>query len=269
MNDIQMIFYFRKRFFHAFVLATVSCAMCLIPLRLHAQEERKIELTAQEILARVDRVLDYPEGIIRGRLVHILPTGQMNKVDFTGMVQGDDSLFTFSTAERGESFKVLYNFRGEDIWVYNILSTKLFHKSGIDKFDPISFTNFSFVDFSNADLQSNYTAKIIGEADVKGMAALRLRLDPVFRGGAYGMLTLYVGRKSYLPMRIDYHDSDKVIFKTLQYAQIIERKNRQVPVRCDMLDIRKGTLSILPLHSFEDNVRFEKKVFMHQELGLR
>ncbi len=245
-----------------------ACALCRVgPLA--AQEERKIELTAQEILARADRVLDYPNGIVRGKMVHILPTGQSHKVDFVAYVQGDDSLFTFSTGDRGEQLKVLFNFRGEDIWVYNMLSTRLFHKMGIDKYESIIFTNYNYVDFSRANLQSNYTARIIGNANVKGVDSYRLRLDPVFRGSSYGMLTLYVAKNTYVPLRIDYHDIDKVIFKTLSISETIEKDNRIIPIRCDMLDIKKGTLTVLSYSGFEENVKFDKKVFMHQELGIR
>ncbi|HPB80685.1 MAG TPA: outer membrane lipoprotein-sorting protein [Spirochaetota bacterium] len=234
-----------------------------------AQEERKVELTAQEILARVDSVIDYPTGVVRGKMVHILPTGSTHKVDFVGYISPDDYLFSFSTAERGEQLKVLYNYRGEDIWVYNVLSTKLFHKMGIDKYDSIVFTNFNYVDFSNSDFQSNYTAKITGDAIVKGKESYVMRLQPIFRGGNYGQLTLYVSKGDYIPLRIDYHDVDKVIFKTLSIADTVKRHDRLVPVRYDMLDIKKGTLTIQTFHSFENNVNFDKKIFMHQQLGER
>lgn len=234
-----------------------------------AQEERKVELTAQEILARVDTVIDYPKGVVRGKMVHILPTGSTHKVDFVGYISDDDYLFSFSTADRGEQLKVLFNYRGEDIWVYNILSTKLFHKMGIDKYDSIVFTNFNYVDFSNSDFQSNYTAKITGDAIVNGKESYQMRLIPIFRGGNYGQLTLYVSKGDYIPLRIDYHDIDKVIFKTLSIVDTVKRNNRIIPVRCDMLDIKKGTLTIQSFHSFENNVNFDKKIFMHQQLGER
>jgi len=233
----------------------------------HGQDSREVELTAQEMLARADRVLDYPAGIVRGRLMHITPAGKTHKVDVTGYIDKADYLFSFSTGDRGEQLKVLYNYGGEDIWVYNVLSTRLFHKTGVDKFDPIVFTNFSFMDFSNSDLQSNYTAKITGDAFIKGEETYRLTLTPVFRGGSYGTLTLYVTKKKYVPRRIDYHDSDNVIFKTLSLGESVIAGDRPFPVRYDMLDIRKGTLTVLTFHGFDRDVKFDKKVFMHQMLG--
>lgn len=254
-----------RRFFYRFFPISVLIALSLVPAS--SQDERKIELTAQEMIARADRVLDYPQGIVRGRLMHILPTGKTYKVDIVGYIDKSDYLFSFSTPDRGEQLKVLFNFGGEEIWVYNVLSTKLYHKTGIDKYEPIVATNFSFIDFSNSDFQSNYTAKIMGTAFIKEQETYRLSLTPIFRGGAYGNLTVYVSKDKYLPLRIDFHDTDNVIFKTLSIVEIGQVGSRAFPVRYDMLDIRKGTLTMLTFHGFEENIKFDKKIFFHQTLG--
>jgi hypothetical protein len=41
------------------------------------QDTREVELQAQEILARVDEVLRYPEGLLKGQLSHIFPDGPL------------------------------------------------------------------------------------------------------------------------------------------------------------------------------------------------
>jgi outer membrane lipoprotein-sorting protein len=234
---------------------------------IHSQEKREIELTAQEILARVDRIMDYQQGNLKGKMMHILPDGRSFLINFVASISESDYLFKFSSSGRGEQLRVLYNFRGEDIWVYNVHAIRLFHKIGIDKYDPILSTNFSFIDFSNSDLQSNYTANITGDAIVKGYEAYQLNLNPIFKGGSYGLLTLYVSKENFVPLRIDYHDSDKVIFKTMSVAKVMVEGERVIPVRYDMLDIKKGTVTILNFHGFEKNITFDRKIFRHQNLG--
>lgn len=231
----------------------------------NAQEKREVELTAQEILARVDRVMDYQKGLLKGKMMHIMPDGSSFLINFVGHVSEGDYLFKFSRG-RGEELRVLYNFNGEDIWVYNVNAIQLFHKIGIDKYEPILSTNFSYMDFSNADLQSNYSAEISGDAIVKGREAYRLILNPIFKGGYYGLLTLYVSKKAFLPLRIDYHDSDKVIFKTMSLAKTLVSEKKVIPIRYDMLDIKKGTVTILNFHGFVD-AHYEKSIFRHQNLG--
>ncbi len=232
-----------------------------------AQERREIELTAQEIVARVDRILTYPRGQIKGRLMHILPDGASTVINLTGLIDENDFLFTFGTRGRGDELKVLYNQGGEDIWVYSIHAQKLFRKMDVDKYDPLLGTNFSFIDLSNADYQANYNAVLTGDAVIKGLPAYRLRLEPIFKGGSYGRLTLYAAKADYVPLRIDFHDNDKVVFKSIAVAKTMERGGRIVPVRYDMLDLRRGTVTIMEFFGFDESMRFEKTIFYHQRLG--
>lgn len=234
---------------------------------LYSQSGRRIELNAQSILARVDRIFDYPLGQIRGRIKHIKPSGASYSMNLTGYISKEDFLFIFYNRSRGDQLKVLYNLGGEDIWVYNIHSVKLYHKMGIDKYDPILLSNFYYIDLSNADLQSNYTAKILGTAVIKGYDAYKLRLKPIFRSGGYGTLTLYVTRDEFIPLRIDYHDRDNVIFKFLTITKLMRKNKRIIPVRYDMMNIRNGSITILNFFSFDGNVRFNRSIFRSNRLG--
>jgi hypothetical protein len=232
-----------------------------------SQENRKIELNAQGILARVDKIFKYPRGQVRGLMKHIRPDGTASTINFTGCISQEDYLFTFSSRDRGDQLKVLYNLGGEDIWVYNIHALKLFHKLGIDKYDEILSTNFTFTDLSNADLQSNYTATINGDALVKGYDAWKLVLKPIAKGGEYGMLTLYVTKDRFIPLRIDYHDRDKAIFKFMTIVKVMENDARIVPLRYDMMNIRQGTVTIINFSEFDEGATFDKAIFRSEKLG--
>ncbi len=230
-------------------------------------QERRIEVNAQAILARVDRILDYPSGQIRGRIKHIKPNGATYSLNLTGYVSRNDYLFIFSSRERGDQLKVLYNLGGEEIWVYDTHSVKLYHKMGIDKYDSVFLSNFFYIDLSNADLQSNYTASIQGSAVIKGFDSYKLKLKPIFRSGGYGMLTLYVTKDEFIPLRIDFHDRDNVIFKFLTISKIMRKEKKVIPVRYDMMNIRNGSVSILSFYSFDNNVRFDRSIFRSEKLG--
>lgn len=249
------------------IIVTVLLVLAALSPRGTAQEDRKIELTAQGILARVDRILEYPTGQIKGLMKHITPDGRATLVNFTGSIAKDDYLFVFSSRERGQQLKVLYNLGGEDVWVYNIHSLKLFHKLGVDKYDAVLSTNYTFMDLSRATLQSNYTATIDGEAVVKGIDSWRLVLKPIFKGGEYGQLTLYVSKDKTIPLRIDYHDRDRAIFKFLTIVEVQEKGSRVVPLRYDMMDIRRGTVTIMNFTEFEPTVTFNKEIFRSEKLG--
>lgn len=234
---------------------------------LQPQEKESIEITAQSILARVDRIMQYPAGELQGRLKHIFPDGNSFTVDFRGKITRNDFLFHFSSNTRGESLKVLYNMAGEDIWVYNIHSLKLFHKMGVDKYDLLAATNFTFIDFSNSDYQSNYNARITGRTVIKGVDCYRLYLEPLYPESIYGALTMYVSVEKYHPLRIDFHDRDKVIFKFMTLAKVMENSDKTIPLRYDMLNIKDGTVTILSFLKFEENIKYQSDIFRPEKLG--
>jgi len=250
------------------------CIICIIAASVGvfssaslSQEDRKIELNAQGILARVDRFFEYPRGLLKGVIKHIRPDGSALNIYLTGRITQEDFLFTFNTHERGDQMKVLYNLGGEDIWVYNLHELKMFHKMGIDKFDEVLATNYSFTDLSNVDFQSNYTATITGEAVVKGSDVYTLVLKPIAKGGEYGQLTLYVTKDKFIPLRIDYHDRDKVIFKFLSVVKVKENGSRVVPVRYDMMNIRQGTVTVFSISDIDENAAFNPEIFRPERLG--
>lgn len=232
-----------------------------------SQNRDEVEITAQGILAKVDRIMQYPEGEIQGRMKHIYPDGKSFDIDFKGMIARNDFLFFFSSGSRGDSLKVLFNMGGEDIWVYNIHSVKMFHKMGIDKYDRLLSTNFSYIDISNSDFQSNYNARISGRALIKGIECYKIILDPIYDGSEYGTLTLYASVEKYIPLRIDYHDRDKVVFKFLSLVKTMEKDGRIIPVRYDMLNIKDGTVTILSYLKFDESQKYKGDIFRPEKLG--
>ena len=144
---------------------------------------REIAAT-EEILARADKETDYPRGLLKGRLTHLTPEGELHgdhlqrqhrrKRLSPGLLQQ----IAGRTAQG-----VVYPVGGRTYGCY-VHAAKLFHKMDRDKYDAVLSTNFSFIDLSNADYQSNYTAAITGTAVIKGREADRLRLDPDTKGAA-------------------------------------------------------------------------------------
>lgn len=226
-----------------------------------------IEITALSILARVDRIMQYPEGLINGKIKHIYPDGNSVSIDFKGSIARNDYLFVYSNSSRGESLKVLYTMGGEDIWVYDVHAQEMYHKKDVDKYDLVMGTNFSFIDFSAADFQSNYNARITGQTLIKGIQCYRLQLDPIYENSLYGMIVLYATVDKYIPIRIDYHDRDKVIFKFLTIAKTMEKGDRIIPARYDMLNLKEGTVTITSFIKFDEAVTFPADIFRPEKLG--
>lgn len=233
----------------------------------HSQNTTTIELTAQEILSRVDAVMRYPVGLLTGSLTHIMPDGRSSNFLLKGSISTDDYLFVVGSSERGDLYKILYNLGGEDIWVYRINSLELFHKMDVDRFESVVGTNFTYLDLSNADFQSNYNAILDGIVPVKGRECYRLQCEPIFKKGEYGRIVVFASKGDFIPLKIDYYDQDKVIIKSMAVSQTVDDNGRIFPVRYDMLHIRSGTLTILKFFKVDSKITFKSEMFMHQTLG--
>jgi hypothetical protein len=248
------------------IILLLSCFLYIYILPIQAQEKPKTELSAQEILARVDKMLEYPKGRLTGKMIHVTPDGSSRFINIWGAVAGEDLLFKFSSADRGEEVKVLYNHKGKDIWVYDLHANKLFNKRELDKFDYVMLTNYCFFDLFHGSLENNYSTKISGKTSIKGNECYHLILEPILSGGIYGLLELYVTMKDFIPIRIDFHDNEKIIFKTMSIVKTALRNERITPIRYDMLDIKKRTVTMLEFFNFEESIKFDKKIFMHENL---
>lgn len=232
-----------------------------------SQETRNVEINAKEVLARVDQFLNYPQGLLRGSILHRNMKGESYSANLELMVKGDNSLFVFKNRWRGKQMKILYNMGGEDIWVYNILALKLYHKVDIDKFDPILNTNFNFSDLSNADFQTNYDAELIGDSYVNGKEVFKLTLTPIDGRGEYGKITLFVEKSDSFPVRIDFHDNDKVFSKSLTFPRMKIYRGKKFPIVYEMLDVNRNSETVLQFTKYDQDFIIPDKMFRHQNLG--
>ena len=58
-----------------------------------AQERREAELSAKEILAKVDNILRYPEGLAKGKMVHITSDRRSIDIKIAGFIAKENYIF--------------------------------------------------------------------------------------------------------------------------------------------------------------------------------
>lgn len=244
----------------------LSLSINYLNISAYAQEKNDAVLTAEEILEHADKVFVYPNGRLTGKMVHVTPSGKSRMISVHGSVSADGLLLKFRSADRDDELKVLYKSRSENIWVYDLHANKLFNKRGPDIFDVIMMTNFTFIDLSHASLKDGHNAAIKGEAVVKGMDCHLLTLEPLVKAGIYGRLEVFITKKDYIPVRMDYHDGENIIFKTMSIVKTASQNGRLIPVRYDMYDVKKKTVTILEFFEFNENIKYDKKLFRYESL---
>jgi hypothetical protein len=233
--------------------------------RSSAQEKVIAEKIPDDALKRVIGNLKLPDGKFKGKLLHITSDKKQALISFTGISVNGEALYKFSTQERGLVLKALFKNNGKQIWIYNTSGAELFNKTGNDRFEGILGTNFSYIDLFLYDLLNFYTVLKREDTIYKKEECYLLELvsDAL---NPYGSFDIYIKKHDYLPLRVDFHDSKKIIFKSMNIVKTIETYNRKIPVRYDMLDIKQESLTILEYTEFKDIKSYNKEMFRYQNL---
>jgi len=243
----------------------ISLILCLIAVSSIADDFPPAEIT---ILSKVHAIMRLPEGMNRGRIKHLHPSGVSFTVDFEAIVSGDSSFFVFHNKERGEQLEALYTLGGENIQVYMTHERRLARKTGADKYEPVLHTNFSYIDFSGYRLADNYTCELNGEENVNGLLCNKLELRPVSPESLYSRLTLYAVKDDSLPLKIEFRGKDFTLIKVLTIARAARKDGAVIPLRYEMRDICSDNVSILVFNSFSEKIpASERNIFSPEGMG--
>ncbi|MCE9499928.1 MAG: outer membrane lipoprotein-sorting protein [Leptospira sp.] len=222
--------------------------------------------SAQEMLARLDQAVNPGTGLLKGTLTVIKRTGDSSVWNTSVFRSKDDSLFLFEKG-RGLEAKILFKDEGDKTYLYNAQTAKLFQKNEEEKFQPHFNSGFTFLDLSGYSYQVNYNPLIQATQEISGKQYIRVSMKPIISMN-YKKLVLLLETGTFRPFRIDFHDKDGVLFKTLnfKYTKVKVKEKKQAgemefPGRLEMLDLNSGTISVFEYHEFDRDVAPDKALF--------
>ncbi|MBV6494480.1 MAG: hypothetical protein LDLANPLL_02513 [Turneriella sp.] len=258
-----------RRTFLFFIVAFASFSVDTF-----AQGKAGVGGTAFEIMDNVSQQLQYLDGHYRLQMTITTKEGK-SVVYKTNLYQKQNaSYFVFNSMTRGTELKLLYNDQGQNIYAYTVHDKRLYHKKYLDRFENILGSGFAYVDIGNASFIDNYQQKITGkEKNTEGEFTVveNLPLDK----GNYGKLFVLVDpKKQNRPVRIDYYDPAMVLMKTLtfKYGTLPVRETKtginqvEYPIRWDMADMSRGTVSTLEFFSVDRTVRLDASLFKRENI---
>lgn len=247
----------------------LAALIVTFPSILLAQGKTGIGGTAFEIMDRVFQQLQFAEGHQKLQLTITTREGKSVVYKASLYQKQNASFFIFDSMTRGTVLKLLYNDQGQNIYAYMTHDKRLFHKKYLDRFENVLGSGFAYLDIGNASFVDNYQQKLKGnEKNGEGEFTIieNLPLDK----GQYGKLLVLVDpKKDNRLNRIDYYDSAMVLMKTLKFTYgmltVKETKDttRQIefPIRWDMADVSRGTVSTLEFFSVDKTARLDASLF--------
>lgn len=249
-------------------------ALLLAAGSLNAQGKTGIGGTAFEIMDKVFQQLQYVEG--HQKLQLTITTREGKSVAYKGSLyqKQNASFFVFDSMTRGTVLKLLYNDRGQNIYAYQMHEKRLFHKKYLDRFESVLGSGFAYLDIANASFIDNYQQKMKGtEKNDEGEFTI-IENIPLDRGHYGKLIVLVDPRKDNRVKRIDYYDSAMVLMKTMTFTYgmlpVKEKKNltREIefPIRWDMADVSRGTVSTLEFLSVDKTARLDASLFKKENI---
>ncbi|TGK17575.1 outer membrane lipoprotein-sorting protein [Leptospira fluminis] len=239
----------------------------------HAQTSQEKNRVAQELVARLDQALLKTEGLVKANLILIKRSGDSWTWDMSVFRKGEDSLSLFESKGRGLEYKILFKEDGELIYAFNALSRKIFRKTDEEKYESHLSTGFSFVDLSGNSYQANYNPVVQSDLEVGGKKMKRVAMRPIVPY-FYSKLVLLLEPESLKPIRLDFHDKDGVLYKTLniKYGPIKVKAKQKVTKedlasRLEMLDLNTGSISVLEYTEVDRDVKPDPSLFELENLN--
>ncbi|MFH7319358.1 outer membrane lipoprotein-sorting protein [Desulfurivibrio sp. D14AmB] len=169
-------------------------------------------LTAEEVLARVDRNLQPESAEMYRKLINIEPDGSRKEFVLYSLRKGRDrtvALFLSPASEKGRA-----TLRQDDnMWLY---IPEVGRPIRITSLQSVVGGVFNNSDILRLDYQSEYVPVAMGDQGDNYLLELQARSGVV----AYDNLLMTVDKKALVPTEIECRTADGMLIKTLRYREL-------------------------------------------------
>lgn len=255
------------------ILLPILCLYMLGESKSLSSQSNAARINAQAILAKLDEAVNLGNGLIKANLILIRRTGSSDSWRTNIFQDKGNTLYLFERKGRGLETKLLSLDEGDRVFVYNTVSTKLFRKAEDEKYEIFQNTGFSYIDLSGYLYQANYDPIMNGEIEIGDKSYWRVGLKPILTY-EYKKLILLVNKDDLSPVRIDFHDRDGILFKTLniKYSPVKVKtssgtETKTIASRFEMLNLNTGSIGVLEIREKDETVRPDASLFNVENIG--
>ena len=199
----------------------------------------------------------------------ITPSGDSRTFQIVSYTENgnEKSLSHYVSPEQVRGMKVLSLRDGNDIWSYFPRTNRVRKLASSARNRKVQGSDFTYDDMAQGKMVKQWKGKVIGEESTAGKACLKLELFPTESGPkSYKRTLVWVEKKTFSPLRIDYYDEDNLLLKRLELKNYKTVSGVRIPHDYVMTNLTDGGKTLMKVVSAEVNVKLDPVLFT--ETGL-
>ncbi|TKJ41305.1 outer membrane lipoprotein-sorting protein [candidate division LCP-89 bacterium B3_LCP] len=223
---------------------------------------RAEDLSAVEILQRIDRNMAFDQAIFTSKMVVSGRTGKRTIASQIWIKGDDKTLVEYLSPPREKGKKMLRV--GNKLWTYSPEpNDRIITISGHLLRQSVMGSDLSYEDITdNSRLAETYSAELVGEEEISGRLCYVLDLTAIEKNASYYKRKIWVDKERWLPLKEDRFAKSGRLLKTTEIVEVFHFAERWYPRRIifkDMLSKSGGTEYII--ESIDLNVDIPDHMF--------
>jgi outer membrane lipoprotein-sorting protein len=221
------------------------------------------------ILARLDAAEQYDSSYAEMKQVITTTSGQERTLVMRSwsIDTGDKQLAEYLSPADIAGQKMLMTGGGDNIWSFNPETRRTRQIGSHMRNRKVMGSDFTYEDQTGGKASEKFTATVLRQEELGGVACHVLELTPTAQGPSYGKLTAWVGVDDDVIRRIDYHRKvEDPAFKRLEMADIRTVDGKQVPFVMTMTNLEDKTSTVSEITMIRFGVEIPASVFESRNL---
>nr|VFJ75360.1 MAG: outer membrane lipoprotein-sorting protein [Candidatus Kentron sp. FW] len=187
---------------------------------------------------------------------------RIRTLEVTG--DGDKSLTIFDTPRdvKGTAFlSHTHATTPDDQWLYMPSLKRIKRISSANKSGPFMGSEFAYEDLSSQEIEK-YTYKWLRDETLNGKETFVIEHYPQYKGSGYKRLTVWVDKKIYRPLKIEFFDRKNAPLKTLTFTGYQQYEGSYYrPDQMKMVNRQTGKSTVLAWENYEFGTGLEDSDF--------
>jgi outer membrane lipoprotein-sorting protein len=241
-----------------------SLTMMLLGVLVFSFSPARYNNTAQEILGKVDSVVNAPsDQTMNIKLVLLNEDGTTREREIIMYQKGSDrrmGKFLSPADQKGIAFLSLPD---GIMYIYLPAFKKTRRIASHVKNTKFAGTDFTYEDMEAGNYVDKFTAEMIGQED--GSLILELTPKPETQS-EYSMLRIWVDAERFIPTRIEYYDKGSNLYKVMIREKIEKINGYWFAKELEMSDLKSGQKTRMILQKIELNQNLPDDLFTERYL---